>query len=80
MSAAFMGVLVLLDMLPLKYLALAALILFFLWCITFTTQAVRKKKGVFMGVSNNVVILSFISTILKYSISLSPSLTPLVSS
>ena len=30
MSAAFMGVLVLLDMLPLKYLALAALILFFL--------------------------------------------------
>ena len=46
MSAAFMGVLVLLDMLPLKYLALAALILFFLWCITFTTQAVRKKKGV----------------------------------
>ena len=46
MSAAFMGVLVLLDMLPLKYLALAALILFFLWCITFTPQAVRKKKGV----------------------------------
>ncbi len=46
MSAAFMGVLVLLDMLPLKYLALAALILFFLWCITFTTQAVQKEKGV----------------------------------
>lgn len=40
-----------------------------------------QEKGVFMGVSNNVVILSFIiSTILKYSISLSPSLTPLVSS
>lgn len=39
-----------------------------------------QEKGVFMGVSNNVVILSFISTILKYSISLSLSLTPLVSS
>lgn len=45
MSVAFMGVLILLDMLPMKYLGLAALLLFFLWCIAFTTQAVRKKKG-----------------------------------
>lgn len=44
-SLAFMGVVVLLDMLPMRYLALVALILFFLWCITFTSQMVRKKKG-----------------------------------
>lgn len=44
-SLAFMGVVVLLDMLPMKYLTMIALILFFLWCITFTTQMARKKKG-----------------------------------
>ena len=44
-SAAFMGVVLLLNMLPANYLALIAMVLFFLWCITFTTQAVRKKKG-----------------------------------
>lgn len=44
-SLAFMGVVVLIDLLPVRYLAMVALILFFLWCITFTTQMVRKRKG-----------------------------------
>ena len=45
-SIAFMIVVILLDMLPANYLVLVAMILFFLWCITFTSQAVRKKKGI----------------------------------
>ena len=44
-SIIFMIVVMLLDMLPMNYLALVAAVLFFLWCISFTTQAVRKKKG-----------------------------------
>lgn len=45
-SLAFMGVVVLLDMLPVNYLALVAMVLFFLWCIAFVSQAARKKRGV----------------------------------
>lgn len=45
-SIIFMAVVMLLDMLPMNYLALVAAVLFFLWCIAFTTQAVRKKKGI----------------------------------
>lgn len=45
-SVIFMIVVVLLDMLPLNYLALIAMMLVFLWCIAFTSQAVRKKKGI----------------------------------
>ena len=45
-SLAFMGVVILLDMLPLKYLGLAAMVLFFLWCITFVSQAARKRRGI----------------------------------
>ena len=45
-SLAFMGVVILLDMLPLKYLGLAAMVLFFLWCITFVSQAARRKRGI----------------------------------
>lgn len=45
-SVIFMIVIVLLDMLPLNYLALIVMILVFLWCIAFTSQAVRKKKGI----------------------------------
>ena len=41
-----MGVVILLDMLPVNYLALVAMVLFFLWCITFVSQAARKKKGI----------------------------------
>lgn len=44
-SVILMIVILMLNMLPVKYLALAAMILFFLWCITFTTQAVRRKRG-----------------------------------
>lgn len=44
-SIVFMIVVILLNMLPLNYLALVAAVLFFLWCISFTTQAVRKKRG-----------------------------------
>ena len=45
-SLAFMGVVLLLDMLPVNYLALIAMVLFFLWCITFVSQAARKKRGI----------------------------------
>lgn len=60
-SLAFMGVVVLLDMLPAKYLAMIALILFFLWCITFTTQMARRKKGLLGKVFSllMVCVLSF---------------------
>ena len=45
-SLVFMGVVFLLDMLPANYLALAAMVLFFLWCLAFMSQALRKKRGV----------------------------------
>lgn len=45
-SVIFMIVVMLLDMLPGNYLALIAMILIFLWCIAFTSQAVRRKKGI----------------------------------
>ena len=44
-SVVFMGVVFLLDMLPLNYLALVAMVLFFLWCLAFMSQALRKKRG-----------------------------------
>lgn len=44
-SVVFMIVVMLLDMLPMNYLVLVAMVLVFLWCIAFTTQAVRKRKG-----------------------------------
>ena len=44
MSAAFMGVLVLLDMLPLKYLALAALILSFCGALHLRHRQLERKK------------------------------------
>lgn len=58
LSILFMGVLVLLDMLPMKYLSLAAMLLFFIWCISFTTQAVRKKKGITGKVFSLLMIFS----------------------
>lgn len=45
-SLMFMGAVVLLDMLPMKYLGLVAMVLFFLWCIAFVSQAARKRKGI----------------------------------
>lgn len=45
-SVVFMGVLLLLNMLPTNYLALAAMVLFFLWCVVFMSQALRRKRGI----------------------------------
>lgn len=45
-SLVFMGVVVLLDMLPMKYLALIGMTLVFLWCVTVSTQVARKKKRI----------------------------------
>lgn len=59
-SLAFMGVVVLLDMLPMRYLALVGLVLFFLWCITFTSQMVRKKKGT-LGKLFSIVMVCVLS-------------------
>lgn len=44
-SIVFMIVVLLLNMLPMNYLALIAVVLVFLWCIAFTSQAVRRKRG-----------------------------------
>lgn len=45
LSLAFMIVVLFLNMLPMRYLALIALVLFFLWCITLNSQVARRKKG-----------------------------------
>lgn len=44
-SIALMIVLDLLGMIPLKYLILIAVLLFFFWCITLNSQVARRKKG-----------------------------------
>ena len=44
-SIALMIVLNLLGMIPLKYLILIAVLLFFFWCITLNSQVARRKKG-----------------------------------
>lgn len=46
-SIALMIVLNLLGMIPLKYLILVAVLLFFFWCITLNSQVARRKKGTF---------------------------------
>lgn len=60
-SAAFMFVIVLLDMLPANYLSLIAMVLFFLWCITFTTQALRKRRGI-MGKLYSLLLVCILTT------------------
>ena len=45
-SLAFMAVVLILNILPMNYLALVVAVLFFLWCITFMTQAVRRGRGI----------------------------------
>ena len=55
-SVIFMIVVLLLDMLPGNYLALIAMVLVFLWCITFTSQAVRKKRGTTGKIYSLVVV------------------------
>lgn len=44
-SLAFLAVVVLLGMFPVKYLVLVGALLFFLWSITLNTQVARRKKG-----------------------------------
>ena len=66
MSVAFMGVVLLLNMLPVKYLAMVALILFFLWCISFTTQAVRRGRGITGKLYSLLIIISCISGCLYF--------------
>ena len=44
-SLLFMAVVLLLDMLPMKYLALVAAVLFLFWCITLNSQIARRKRG-----------------------------------
>lgn len=61
LSLAFMAVVVLLDMLPARYLILVGLILFFLWNITLNTQVSRKKR-VMIGKVFSVVIMTFLVT------------------
>ena len=56
-----MAVVVLLDMLPARYLILVGLILFFLWNITLNTQVSRKKR-VMIGKVFSVVIMTFLVT------------------
>lgn len=46
-SIALMIVLNLLGMIPLKYLILVAVLLFFFWCITLNSKVARRKKGTF---------------------------------
>ena len=46
-SIALMIVLNLLGMIPLKYLILVAVLLFFFWCITLNSQVARRKEGTF---------------------------------
>lgn len=45
-SALLMLVVYLLGMLPTKFLTLIAAFLFLLWCITFSSQMVRRRRGV----------------------------------
>ncbi|HJA65291.1 MAG TPA: LCP family protein [Candidatus Mediterraneibacter cottocaccae] len=46
LSLAFMAVLMMINILPLKYLSLIAMVLVFLWCITLNTQIARKRRGI----------------------------------
>ena len=60
-SLMFMGAVVLLDMLPMKYLGLVAMVLFFLWCIAFVSQAARKKKGI-PGKVYSLLVIALLAT------------------
>ena len=60
LSLAFMVVVLFLDMLPMRYLAMIALILFFLWCITLNSQVARRKRGT-IGKVFSLVVVCFLS-------------------
>ena len=61
LSLAFMGVVVLLNMLPIRYLVLIALVLFFLWTITLNTQVSRKTRRA-VGKGFSVIVMIFLLT------------------
>ena len=61
LSLAFMGVVVLLNMLPIRYLVLIALVLFFLWTITLNTQVSRKTRRP-VGKGFTVIVMIFLLT------------------
>ena len=60
LSLAFMVVVLFLDMLPMRYLAMIALILFFFWCITLNSQVARKKRGA-IGKIFSLLVVCFLS-------------------
>lgn len=60
LSLAFMVVVLFLDMLPTRYLAMIALILFFLWCITLNSQVARRKRGT-IGKVFSLFVVCFLS-------------------
>lgn len=60
LSLAFMVVVLFLDMLPMRYLAMIALILFFLWCITLNSQVARRKRGT-IGKVFSLFVVCFLS-------------------
>ncbi len=61
LSLAFMAVVVLLDMLPARYLVLVAVTLFFLWTITLNTQVARKKKSA-IGKGYSLIVMAILLT------------------
>ena len=60
LSLAFMGVLALINILPMKYLTLIAMVLVFLWCITLNTQIARRKKGI-IGKAFSLILVGCLS-------------------
>ena len=60
LSLAFMIVVLFLDMLPARYVAMIALILFFLWCVTLNSQVARRKRGT-IGKVFSLLVVCFLS-------------------
>ena len=55
-----MIVVLFLDMLPARYVAMIALILFFLWCVTLNSQVARRKRGT-IGKVFSLLVVCFLS-------------------
>ncbi len=61
LSLVFMGVVVLLNMLPDRYLVLIGLLLFFLWAVTLNTQVSRRTRRT-IGKGFSVIVMIFLLT------------------
>ncbi|HJB82170.1 MAG TPA: LCP family protein [Candidatus Mediterraneibacter intestinavium] len=61
LSLVFMGVVVLLNMLPARYLVLIGLLLFFLWTVTLNTQVSRRTRRT-IGKGFSVIVMIFLLT------------------